>query len=86
MKIGGHSLRSTGEIAVWFAIAGILLAGIAFSWNPTPFAHVLAAIFVGCAFVHAAVLYGPRPAIALFVIFIAITFAMENIGVATGFP
>src|SRR5262249_44513291 len=81
-----HSFRSAREIALWGAIACILLAGIGFSWNPTPSAHVLAAIFVACAFVHAVFLYGARSATVLFITCIAITFAIENIGVATGFP
>jgi uncharacterized membrane protein len=86
MGIDGHSPRSLREIALWLAVACILLAGIGFSWQPTPFAHALAAILIACAFVHALSLYGPRPAVAFFIICIAITFTMENIGVATGFP
>ena len=78
--------HSTLEIALWLAVACFLLAGIGFSWNPTPFAYALAAIFIACAFVHALFLYGPRPAIAFFIVCVAITFTVENIGVATGFP
>jgi len=85
-KIDRPSSRPIREIALWLAIACILLAGIAFSWHPTPFAHALAAIFIACAFVHAVFLYGSRRAIALFVICVAITFTIENIGVATGVP
>jgi len=86
MKSDGHSARMAREIALWLAIAGILAAGIGFAWNPTPLAHALAAIFIACALVHAVFLYGARSAIALLVTSVAITFAMENIGVATGFP
>jgi putative membrane protein len=86
MGIDGRSFRSTREIVLWLAIACILVAGIGLSWRPTPFAHGLAAIFIACAVVHAAVLYGTRPAIVLFGMCVAITFAMENIGVAAGFP
>jgi uncharacterized membrane protein len=78
--------RSAREIGLWLAVACILAAGIGFSWNPTPFAHVLAAVFIACALVHAGFFYGPKPALGLFVICIAITFAIENIGVATGYP
>jgi putative membrane protein len=74
------------EIGLGLATAGILVAAIAFSWNPTPLAQALAAIFIGCALVHAALIYGPRRSLALFVICVAITFAMENIGTSTGFP
>src|SRR5262249_12697382 len=85
-KFHRRSWRPTRGAALWLAIACLLLTGIGFSWNPTPFAHLLAAIFVACAFLHALCLYGIRPAIGLFIICIAITFVMENIGVATGFP
>jgi len=85
-KIDSHSSHSPGEIALWLAIACVLVAGIGFSWNPTPFAQALAAIFIACALVHAGFFYGSRPALILFVICIAITFAMENIGATTGFP
>jgi len=74
------------ETALWLAIACILVAAVGFSWNPTPFAHALAAIFVACAIVHAGIYYGSRHALVLFIICIAITFMIENIGVATGFP
>jgi putative membrane protein len=85
-NISGRASRSLREIGLLLAVAGILAAGIGFSWNPTPIAQALAAVFIACALVHAGVFYGPKPALALFVICIAITFAMENIGVATGFP
>ena len=84
--INGVVSRSARETGLWLVVACILAAGIAFSWNPTPVAHALAAVFIGCALVHAGVTYGPKPALSLFVICIAITFAMENVGVATGFP
>jgi uncharacterized membrane protein len=86
LKIDGGRSPSTGEITLWLAIAGFLATAILFSWNPTPFAQALAAIFVGSALVHAAVLYGLRHALVLFCICIAITFVIENVGVATGFP
>src|SRR5262249_19679163 len=53
MKIGGCWFHSAREVALWLAIACILVAAIGFSWNPTPFAHALAAIFIACAIVHA---------------------------------
>ena len=68
------------ETALWLAIAGILAAAIGFSWNPTPLAQVLAAIFIGCALVHAASNYDGRRALILFVACSAIAFAMENLG------
>jgi uncharacterized membrane protein len=85
-EISGGPSRAMQEIVLWLATAGILAAGIGFSWSPTPFAQMLAAIFIGCALVHAALCYGSGCALALFAICIVITFAMENIGVSTGFP
>jgi uncharacterized membrane protein len=82
----GHSSRSSREIALWLATACVLVTGIGFSWNPTPFAQALAAVFIACALVHAGFFYGSRPALVLFFICIAITFAVENIGATTGFP
>jgi uncharacterized membrane protein len=86
MNMDGRWSHSTRETALWLALACVLLAAIGFSWNPTPFAHTLAMIFIACALVHAGFFYGSRPALVLFIICIAITFTMENIGVATGFP
>ena len=86
LDINSQSSRSTREIALWLAIACILVAGVGFSWSPTPFAQALAVIFIACALVHAGVFYGPREALVLFILCTAITFAMENIGAATGFP
>jgi uncharacterized membrane protein len=74
------------ETALWLSIAGILAAAIGFSWNPNPFAQALASIFIACALVHAALTYGVRRALILFVVCNAIAFAMENLGTATGFP
>ena len=66
-QIDRRSARALREIALWFAIAIILVAGIGFSWRPTPFAHALAAIFIACALLHAVVLYGGRSATAFLV-------------------
>src|SRR5262249_54080428 len=85
-NLNSRASRSRREVALWLALACLLAAGIGWSWNPTPFAQALAAIFIGCALVHAAAVYGPRHALALFVICLVITFAMENLGASTGFP
>src|SRR5215471_4425866 len=85
-NVGGHAYRLAREIALWLAIACVLAAAIGYSWNPTPIAQALAVIFIGCALLHGAFLYGPRIVLVLFVISVTITFAAENMGVATGFP
>ena len=85
-RIDGYVSHSPRELALWLTIACILVTAIGFSWNPTPFAQALAAIFIACALVHAGFFYGARPTLVLFGICVAITFTMENIGAATGFP
>jgi putative membrane protein len=79
-------LDARRETLLWLAIVGILAAAIGFSWKPSPLAQALAAILIGCAQVHAAFAYGTRHALVLFATCIAIAFAMENLGSATGFP
>ena len=67
-----------------FAIYLVLVVG--FAWNPTPFAQGLAALGIAMACAHAALFYGWKNAMVLLAICLVITFAMENIGAATGFP
>ena len=59
-EVDYRSSSRAREIALWLAIACILLAGIGFSWRPTALAHALAAIFIACAIVHACFAYGAR--------------------------
>lgn len=59
---------------------------VAFAWNPTPFSQGLAAAGIAAAFAHASFAYGLRHALVLFLICTSIAFAMENLGIATGFP
>ncbi len=79
-------LENAGAIAVWLAVGAYLAVVVGFSWNPTPLAQGLAAAGIAAAFAHASFAYGFKHALALFVICTAITFVMENLGVATGFP
>jgi uncharacterized membrane protein len=72
--------------ALCLLIACYLLAVICFTWNPTPIAQLLAAIGIVGACVHASMAYGFRHMLALFSICVVTTFAIENLGVATGFP
>jgi uncharacterized membrane protein len=67
-----------------FAIYLVLVVG--FAWNPTPFAQGLAALGIAMACAHAALFYGWKNAVVLLAICLVLTFAMENIGAATGFP
>jgi uncharacterized membrane protein len=83
--IGSRSL-SLRASAFWIILAIYLALVIGFAWNRTPLAEVLAAIGILAAFAHAVLTYGWRDALALAAICVLITFAMENIGVATGWP
>jgi len=77
----GHTHQGRNFV-LWVGLACILIAGIALSWNLT----ALAALFIVCAFAHAAVYYRASAALTLFVICLLITFTIENIGSLTGFP
>jgi uncharacterized membrane protein len=75
-------LEAVGGIA--FAIYLALV--VAFAWNPTPLAQGLAALGIVMACAHAVLFYGWKNAAVLLAICLVITFTMENIGAATGFP
>jgi uncharacterized membrane protein len=83
--VSGRSFLSL-ETAFWIALAVYLALVIGFAWNPTPLAQCLAAIGIVAACAHAVLSYGWKDALALLAICLVITFAMENIGAATGFP
>lgn len=72
--------------AVWALIVAYLALVVGFAWEPTPFAQVLAAIGIASAMGHAVLYYGWKNALVLLAICLIITFAAENIGVATGLP
>jgi putative membrane protein len=74
------------EIAAWVGFAVYLVLVIGFAWDPTPFAQCLAAIGIAGACAHAAFYYGWKDAAVLAAICLMVTFTMENIGVATGYP
>jgi uncharacterized membrane protein len=83
--IGGRMFASF-ETAFWIILAVYLALVVGFAWNPTPFAQGLAAIGIVAACVNAVLSYGWKDALVLLAICLVITFAMENIGAATGFP
>ncbi|TKV80174.1 carotenoid biosynthesis protein [Bradyrhizobium elkanii] len=84
--VSGNGLWTWQKITLWASIASIVAAAIGFSWNPSPLAQALAAVFIACALIHAALNYGLRQASMLFVLCSAIAFTMESLGTATGFP
>jgi putative membrane protein len=82
----GRSSFSPRGIAFGIVLAIYLALVVGFAWNPTPLAQALAAIGILAACLHAAFSYGWKDALGLFSICVVITFIMENIGAATGFP
>src|SRR6516225_5729057 len=68
VKIDVRWSDSTGGTILWLAIGCFLATAIAFSWNPTPFAQALAAIYIASALSHASVAYGLSTAVILFFI------------------
>ncbi len=83
--VGGRSFSPLAA-AFWIVLAVYLALVIGFAWNPTPLAQGLAAIGIAAACIHAVLSYGWKDALALLAICVVITFAMENLGVATGLP
>jgi len=86
MKADGERSFPRLEVLGWIALAIYLVLVVGFAWNPTPFAQGLAALGIVIACAHAAMFYGWKDALALLAICLVITFTMENIGAATGFP
>jgi putative membrane protein len=84
MKAG--DTRSPLEAAGWIGLSTYLVLVVGFAWNPTPLAQGLAALGIAIACAHAALFYGWKNALVLLAICLVTTFAMENIGAATGFP
>jgi uncharacterized membrane protein len=74
------------EAVGWTVLAIYLVLVVGYTWNPSPFAQGLAALGIAIACAHASLFYGWKNAAALLAICLAITFTMENIGAATGFP
>jgi putative membrane protein len=84
--ISQTGIRFSRHAAAWVLIAAYLAMVVAFAWDPTPFAQVLAAIGIASAIVHAILNYGARHALVLFLTCLVITLTVETIGVATGVP
>jgi putative membrane protein len=72
--------------ALWLGVLAYNALVVGFAWSAAPFAQGLAAIGIASALAHASYTYGWRHAAVLFLICVSITYAMENLGIATGFP
>jgi uncharacterized membrane protein len=81
-----------GAGRVWVRRAGqallvvFLLAVVALAGKPSPFAEALAGIGVIIAFAHGVHVYGWSGALLFLSLCLTVTFATENLSIATGFP
>jgi len=75
-------VRRAGQI--FFVV--FLLAVVAFAGQPSPVAQALAAGGVIIAFAHGVFAYGWRGILLFLAICLTVTFATENLSIATGFP
>jgi putative membrane protein len=87
----GGSMRCKGleggrAITIWLAAGAYLAIVVGFAWNPTALGQGIAAIGIAASLAHASLSDGFRHALVLFIMCNAVTFGMENLGVATGFP
>lgn len=73
-------------LLLWAAILAYLALVVGFAWRASPFAETLAAIGVASALAHAIVTLGRRDALILVVLCLVVTFSIENLNAATGFP
>jgi Carotenoid biosynthesis protein len=75
-------VRRAGQaLLVVFLLAVVTLAG-----RPTPFAQALAGIGVIIAFAHGVHVYGWSGTLLFLSLCLTVTFATENLSIATGFP
>jgi uncharacterized membrane protein len=86
VRTASRGSRLPLETAFWLLLTIYLALVVGFAWNPTPLAQALAAAGIFAACLHAVLFYGWRDALALFAICVVVTFTIENIGAATGFP
>lgn len=82
----GEFFLSGRAVFVGTISAAYLVLVILFAWEPTPFAQALAGAGFAIALIHSTLMYGWKNALSLLAICFVITFALENIGSATGFP
>src|SRR5690348_13108867 len=70
----------------WGLVAAFLVAVVAFGGTPSPPAQALALGGTLVAFAHGARIYGWSGIAIFLAVSLVVTFALENLGIATGFP
>jgi uncharacterized membrane protein len=78
--------RFAPRIFLWALLAPCLVAIIGFACEPSPEGQIVAAGGIGISFGLAVWMQGWRGACMMVAACLAVTFCMENIGVATGLP
>ena len=85
IRNGGATVPAWSALP-WLALALYEVALIALAGSPSPAGEVTAATGIAIAAAHAVLAYGWRDTLALLLICLAITYTIENIGIASGFP
>ncbi len=74
------------RVFFWLAFAVLLLAVVSQGGRTTALAQAIAAISIVVLLAHAILTFGAARAAAFLAICLTVTFGIENLGVATGFP
>ncbi|ARO52719.1 protein of unknown function; putative membrane protein [Methylorubrum extorquens] len=79
-------MRAVARFCSWLAFSALLLAVVYQGGRTTILAQGIAALSIVVLFLHAVLTLGVIRAGAFLAICLTVTFAIENLGVATGFP
>jgi uncharacterized membrane protein len=74
------------ETGIWLFLFCYAVGVVRAAGAPTPQAELFAFVGIVVAFAHAIFVYSWREALAFLALCLAITFTIENISIATGFP
>jgi uncharacterized membrane protein len=75
-----------GKIIIWILLLAYAAGVAAAAGTPSPFAQLVALAGILIAFAHAVLAYGRTLALVFLGLCLLVTFSIENLGVATGFP
>ena len=75
-----------GKTIIWILLLGYSAAVVAAAGTPSPLAQFLALAGILIAFAHAVLAYGRILACVFLGLCLLLTFSIENLGIATGFP
>ncbi|MGP0058370.1 MAG: carotenoid biosynthesis protein [Beijerinckiaceae bacterium] len=75
-----------GKLIIWVVLLFYSAGVVAAAGTPSSLAQFLALLGILIAFAHAVLAYGRSLAFAFLGLCLLVTFSMENLGIATGFP